>query len=436
MGFKEGDWICESCGDHQFARNSSCRKCGAPKSNGDDGRGFERDDRDDRSRRGGGYEAPRRPPPQRESRSAFKDGDWNCPSCGDHQFARNASCRKCGTARPDDNEYAVDLPPPREESTRDFKESTRDFKDGDWHCKSCGDHQFARNTSCRKCGAPKDGVQEPDREPPRRRYSEVPVPSAAPVFQARDIGEVREGDWECPACGDLQFSRNTSCRRCGEMKPVISGNNQVMKPGDWICPNPSCKDLQFEKNIECRKCGTPKPGGGGRDTGRGSSRGPQIRHEPYSPPVRSAPALPASNGRDFKAGDWNCPACGDHQFERNQTCRKCGEPKPRESEGRYGAHPRAREQAPPRRESERPFKPGDWSCPNCGDHQFGRNEVCRRCNTAKPLSEVGVSQNMRPGDWICPNEACRDVQFARNEACRRCGTPKPASRSRSPRRRY
>jgi len=27
-----GDWICQNCGDHQFARNTSCRSCGAPKS--------------------------------------------------------------------------------------------------------------------------------------------------------------------------------------------------------------------------------------------------------------------------------------------------------------------------------------------------------------------------------------------------------------------
>jgi len=26
-----GDWICQNCGDHQFARNQTCRSCGAPK---------------------------------------------------------------------------------------------------------------------------------------------------------------------------------------------------------------------------------------------------------------------------------------------------------------------------------------------------------------------------------------------------------------------
>ena len=30
-GWKDGDWTCGSCGDHQFARNLMCRKCKSPK---------------------------------------------------------------------------------------------------------------------------------------------------------------------------------------------------------------------------------------------------------------------------------------------------------------------------------------------------------------------------------------------------------------------
>jgi len=30
--------------------------------------------------------------------------------------------------------------------------------------------------------------------------------------------------------------------------------------------------------------------------------------------------------------------------------------------------------------------PGDWLCPVCGDVQFGRNASCRRCGIAKPTS--------------------------------------------------
>merc|ERR1711939_115760 len=31
---------------------------------------------------------------------AVESGDWLCPSCGDHQFKRNTVCRKCGTPNP------------------------------------------------------------------------------------------------------------------------------------------------------------------------------------------------------------------------------------------------------------------------------------------------------------------------------------------------
>merc|ERR1719213_557637 len=30
----------------------------------------------------------------------------------------------------------------------------------------------------------------------------------------------------------------------------------------------------------------------------------------------------------LKDGDWFCPACSDHQYGRNIACRKCGEPRP------------------------------------------------------------------------------------------------------------
>jgi len=29
-------------------------------------------------------------------------------------------------------------------------------------------------------------------------------------------------------------------------------------------------------------------------------------------------------------------------------------------------------------------KPGDWTCPNCKDHQFKSNEKCRKCDTPHP----------------------------------------------------
>jgi len=55
-GVNEGDWRCATCGEYNFARNSSCRKC-------------------------------------------EKFGDWLCSSCGDYNFGRNSHCRKCSTRK-------------------------------------------------------------------------------------------------------------------------------------------------------------------------------------------------------------------------------------------------------------------------------------------------------------------------------------------------
>ena len=77
---------------------------------------------------------------------SFRDGDWMCSCCGDHQFARNIACRLCGTPK-----LGKALP----RSEPGLGSAVSSFRDGDWMCAGCGDHQFARNTACRLCGAPK-----------------------------------------------------------------------------------------------------------------------------------------------------------------------------------------------------------------------------------------------------------------------------------------
>lgn len=322
----------------------------------------------------------------------FKHGDWRCAGCGDHQFARNTSCRKCGTSKPE------------EAKASKFSSEPTEFKEGDWACVSCGDHQFARNNACRKCGTPRpssnitvtlasDLPQDDD----------IPITGFAPereksvfrsspyedrtlrLLQASRGGD--SGDWSCPDCGDVQFAKNSACRLCGAAKPsaqgrviissvdneafraelrgvltgqvarevIVASNSQIAKPGDWLCPNPDCRDLQFERNQVCRRCSTPKP---------------------------ESAAVPVI-------------------------------PKPR----------KARE--PTLQESPVEFKHGDWSCPSCGDHQFQKNTHCRKCGTGKPPKPATSTMVPKPGDWVCPNPVCRDVQFERNIACRKCGTPKP-----------
>eukprot|EP01065_Artemidia_motanka_P043091 TRINITY_DN591_c0_g1_i1.p4 TRINITY_DN591_c0_g1~~TRINITY_DN591_c0_g1_i1.p4 ORF type:complete len:137 (+),score=4.04 TRINITY_DN591_c0_g1_i1:679-1089(+) len=44
-------------------------------------------------------------------------------------------------------------------------------------------------------------------------------------------------DWRCPTCGDLQFAKNTSCRWCKQPRPASAGAPAAAQPtareGDW-----------------------------------------------------------------------------------------------------------------------------------------------------------------------------------------------------------
>jgi len=219
----------------------------------------------------------------------MKPGDWWCPGCGDLQFAKNDVCRQCSTPRPAGGK------------------STAGMKQGDWHCPKCKDLQFAKNTECRRCGAP-----NPDPEKSARELAEGLAAGHGGVLE-------KPGDWYCPGCSDLQFARNTKCRKCGTENPDpetslaarkeaanASGNGAIEKPGDWYCP--ACGDLQFARNAKCRKCGQANP------DPKGSLQ------------VAQAGGMKMNAKQEMKPGDWHCSACGDLQFARNMSCRQCGTP--------------------------------------------------------------------------------------------------------------
>merc|ERR1712060_728187 len=75
---REGDWICGSCGNHNYSSKVACNKCGellrpewvvtAAAAKGGKGAG------------GGGGQGNRR------------EGDWDCIRCGNHNYASRDVC--------------------------------------------------------------------------------------------------------------------------------------------------------------------------------------------------------------------------------------------------------------------------------------------------------------------------------------------------------
>jgi hypothetical protein len=85
----------------------------------------------------------------------IKNGDWIC-NCGYHNFATNLTCLKCrvykgtGTTLNIMNPPVIStvLTPPM--ST--FFTPSQNVKKGDWICRHCTFHNFAKNFKCKKCG--------------------------------------------------------------------------------------------------------------------------------------------------------------------------------------------------------------------------------------------------------------------------------------------
>merc|ERR1719203_2112513 len=82
---KPGDWMCPSCSNHVFARNSACPKCGESKPEGAGAAGMQGGTGMGMGA-GGGLKILSMGGP------VPKPGDWDCPNCGDLQFAKNLIC--------------------------------------------------------------------------------------------------------------------------------------------------------------------------------------------------------------------------------------------------------------------------------------------------------------------------------------------------------
>merc|ERR1711885_95106 len=100
---------------------------------------------------------------------------------------------------------------------------------------NCQDLQFARNTHCRRCGAPR-----PDGES-----------GGGGEFQGGNFGGGGGGG------GGGGYAQGGSGGGGGRREG--GGRNQRAMPGDWMCPVPNCQDLQFARNTHCRRCGAPRP---------------------------------------------------------------------------------------------------------------------------------------------------------------------------------
>ena len=139
---------------------------------------------------------------------ALKRGDWHCPECSMHNFARRTSCYKCHTDNPSPSTVSED------QLGKEYHSSG--FKRGDWACPTpdCNAMNFASRSECYECSTAKP--EQKDEWKCECGYMNKNFRSACFKCAVGNPGEImtREGDWFCGACEHLNFARRTECQKC------------------------------------------------------------------------------------------------------------------------------------------------------------------------------------------------------------------------------
>ncbi|AES73679.2 putative Zinc finger, RanBP2-type [Medicago truncatula] len=164
-----------------------------------------------------------------------------------------------------------------------------------------------------------------------------------------------------------------------------------------------------------------------------------------------------------RPGDWNCRTCNHLNFQRRESCQRCGESRMTSGCGAVdfgGSFLGGRGSSSPFPFTTGPdVRPGDWYCTvgNCGAHNFASRSSCFKCGAPKDIDtfssdssdmprllrspygfgagSAGGGASTRPGwksgDWICTRSGCNEHNFANRMECYRCNGPRDSSTGRS-----
>jgi len=230
LGAREGDWMCPACNNHNYSKRMACNKCQGPRPGGGMGAmmgGF------------GGGKGKFAMPTQMQQMAPmggapapngnFRQGDWVCTQCSNHNYSSREACNKCQGPKPLGGGGCSGY--------------------GGGGCGGCGGYGcggyggfgckggYGASSSQGFKGAGMGG-----------RFSPYAVPAMT------NIGaNMRPGDWACPGCSNHNYASRENCNKCQRAKNMPPN----FREGDWMCA--SCSNHNYANKTACNKCKEQKP---------------------------------------------------------------------------------------------------------------------------------------------------------------------------------
>ncbi|KAH7441061.1 hypothetical protein KP509_03G023500 [Ceratopteris richardii] len=308
------------------------------------------------------------------SAAGSREGDWRCDGCGNKNYAFRSFCNRCKQPR-----LLVDSKTPS-----DSKWLPRI---GDWICAGCSNNNYASREKCNKCGVAKEVAALPAMALPGAAMAAPtltpnglaqaglglgmhsgllhPVESAwsfngSTMSNSLGNNTWRLGDWLC-ICGFHNYSSRSMCKKCSAPMPVTSAASYTTSPDDSLfaatlpllgtalsegtsVKRPAATELgndlkrlhTFGEHVQQF---SSQPSSFSALSGLlGSSLGfsslanvnglPPPSWQPQPQPqgtgLSLVPAIVGKGAKQWRAGDWMCAGCNNHNFASRATCNRCG----------------------------------------------------------------------------------------------------------------
>eukprot|EP00743_Colponemidia_sp_Colp-15_P008325 GILK01009042.1.p1 GENE.GILK01009042.1~~GILK01009042.1.p1 ORF type:complete len:386 (-),score=22.72 GILK01009042.1:280-1437(-) len=357
---RQGDWICQSCSNRNFAFRDVCNRCQKRKDS----------------------DSSVAPPLSPSSRFTTRKGQALSFNFGS------------------DVSDAVLLGKPQRSESEDLV--LERGREGNWRCTVCDNINFAFRGFCNRCKQPQNvfetatvrtsvSLSMPNLE---SRFFELAEDRSVPIQMnglhnhSANRGRTRHDSYDAMEFGfmdhDIQTMEDATYMNDYDMTAVTHNGHQ---PEATSMNLPDHISLSFLDDVSPTDLLPPHS---------------IQRHVSAPAPNTAATAAPgtatatgtATARLRWRDGDWTCGFCGNHNYAMRPHCNRCQKDRKQADPLQVPVVQKTKDKSALEKEKERLrtpkfiARPGDWVCSNCKNVNYSFRERCNRCQGSARLHSI------------------------------------------------